>query len=141
MLALEDLSGWGESEVIAHLINSYSGDVSGFGYGDPNESDFKIAEDKLANMEVLIAYESVGSWGCDSTSFFLLRNKETGNLYEIYGGHCSCYGFEGQLDLEETDLKTLQYRINSGGGVFCHGGYDSNENENTKQVNEYILNM
>ena len=99
-----------------------------------------MAAERLKDMQVLVAYESVGPWGCDSESFFLLRSKVDGSLYEIHGSHCSCYGFEGQLDLEPTDIKSLKYRaINA--DVFYAGGYDDDETENQRIVNEYVLSM
>ncbi len=89
-------------------------------------------------MAVLVAYESVGSWGCDSSSFFLLKHKGTEKLFEVHGSHCSCYGFEGQLQLEETNIEALKHRVKNGGNVFYCGGYDENETENQKIVNSFI---
>ena len=125
MLTLEDLKGMTEAEVLDKLINEY-----GEGHGN-----------SLTNKEVLVAYESVGCWGCDSSSFFLLKDKITGELYEIHGSHCSCFGFEGQLQLEPTTLEALKYRIKEGGGVFYTGGYDSDSNSNKNAVDEYINNL
>ena len=137
MLALEDLKDYDETKVLEHLANSYSGKESGFSYGEINEADVTEAKEKLKNMEVLVAYESVGSWGCDSSSFFLLRDKTTNKLYEVHGSHCSCYGFEGQLNLEETEVKALKAR-NDKHGVFYTGGYDENEDKNKRLVFEFI---
>jgi hypothetical protein len=139
MITLEDLKGLTELEVLKHLATEYAGDKSGFDYGEIKQEDIYVSNEKLKNMEVLIAYESVGSWGCDSSSFFLLRNKKTGKLFEIHGSHCSCYGFEGQLDLEETDIVTLKERNKK--GVFYTGGYDENEDENQKIVKEFIESL
>jgi len=123
MLLLEDLKGKTEAEVKSHLMNEYTAD-----------------SDVVDNLEVLIGYESVGSWGCDSSSFFLLRDKD-GNLFEVHGSHCSCYGFEGQFTLEPTTVEALKFRINESynHSVFYAGGYDNNENENIKAVTDYIL--
>jgi hypothetical protein len=123
MLLLEDLKGKTEAEVKAHLVREY-------------EAESGIVDD----LEILIGYESVGSWGCDSSSFFLFRGKD-GKLYEVHGSHCSCYGFEGQFDLEETTIEALKFRINESynHSVFFAGGYDNNENENIKATTDYIL--
>jgi hypothetical protein len=123
MLLLEDLKGMSEAEVKLHLVNEY-------------EAELGIVND----LEILIGYESVGSWGCDSSSFFLLRDKD-GKLFEVHGSHCSCYGFEGQFNLEETTIEALKFRINESynHSVFYTGGYDNNENENIKAATEYIL--
>ena len=125
MLLLEDLKGMSEAEVKAHIIGEY-------------EADSNVVND----LEVLIGYESVGSWGCDSSSFFLLKDKD-GKLYEVHGSHCSCYGFEGQFDLEETTIEALKFRINESynHSVFSAGGYDSEEDINIQSVNDYIALM
>lgn len=36
-------------------------------------------------------------------------------LYEVHGSHCSCYGLEGQFDMEETSKEDLLERISRGG--------------------------
>ena len=125
MLLLEDLKGMSEAEVKAHLVNEY-------------EAELGIVND----LEVLIGYESVGSWGCDSSSFFLLRDKD-GKLFEVHGSHCSCYGFEGQFNLEETTIEALKFRINESynHSVFYTGGYDDHEKENIKAATDYITSM
>jgi len=112
-LFLEDLSGMSEQEVIEHIINGYEAD-----------------EAEIDKFHILIAYESVGSWGCDSSSFFLLKDKTTGELYENHGSHCSCYGFEGQFEPEPT---TIEY-LKSEHFYFSCGGYDDSEDANTQKV-------
>jgi len=126
MLTLEDLKSLSEEEIKKHLINEYTADP-----------------DVLDGLEILIAYESVGSWGCDSSSFFLFKNKETGELFEVHGSHCSCYGFENQFDLESTAVEALKFRVQKGKycSVFYTGGYDSNGEENKRLVNEYIQSL
>ncbi|HWQ74514.1 MAG TPA: hypothetical protein VN441_04300, partial [Syntrophomonas sp.] len=88
----------------------------------------------IDKFDILIAYESVGSWGCDSSSFFLLRDKSTGDLYENHGSHCSCYGFEGQFEPEKT---TMEYLVSDKFSFFC-GGYDDDDQLHKKQVREYL---
>lgn len=141
MIALEDLKEMTEQEILKHLASNYSGDASGFDYGEIEKTDIEKAEEALKNMAVLVAYESVGSWGCDSSSFFLLQDKETKKLFEVHGSHCSCYGFEGQLQLEETSVDALKFRIKEAGSVFSLGGYDSNEEENKSIVARFIESL
>ena len=105
MITLADLKGLTEEQVISHLVKNYSGERD-----DYCEYSENMAAERLKDMQVLVAYESIGPGGCDSESFFLLRSKADGSLYEIHGSHCSCHGFEGQLDLEPTDIKSLKYR-------------------------------
>ena len=119
-LYLADLKGYTDKQLISHICEEY-------------ETDFV----NVAKYEFLIAYESVGDWGCDSTSFFLMKDKETGKLYENHGSHCSCYGFEGQFEPEETSVIYLQ----SSYFGFYTGWYDEEENENEKLVKEYISEL
>ena len=119
-LYLEDLAGLTQEGVYRHISASY---------------DVPIKE--LRKYQVLIAYESEGSWGCDSSSWFLLKGKEDGKLYETHGSHCSCYGFEGQFEPEETTVEYLQ----SPNFYFCCGGYDDNLDSNQGKVKAYIAEM
>lgn len=144
MIALEDLKSMTEQEVLDHLAIEYSDEQEYSDSEDQTDSEqsreknIQEAKKMLSDYKVLIAYESVGSWGCDSSSFFLLKHKETGELFEINGGHCSCYGFEGQLELEGTTVEALKHRITKGQGVFTLGGYDSDELGNVEKANAYI---
>ena len=119
-LYLEDLAGLTQEGVYKHISASY-----------------EVPIKEVRKYEVLIAYESVGSWGCDSSSWFLLRNKEDGKLYETHGSHCSCYGFEGQFEPEETTVEYLQ----SPNFYFSCGGYDDNIDSNQGKVTAYIAEM
>jgi hypothetical protein len=143
MLAIEDLLGKTEDAVKKHIAYGYSE------YND--ETSRKQVEAQLEKLDVLIAYESVGSWGCDSTSFFVFKNKETGELYEMHGSHCSCYGFEGQFGLEPTTAEALKARVAEARSrneddedehtIYSLGGYDGDSTNNAKAVNEYITNL
>ena len=129
MLVLEDLKGMTEFQIKQHLELAYSGE------------SITVAEvsKALADLDVVIAYESVGSWGCDSTSFYLFKDK-AGKLYELHGSHCSCYGFEGQFRLEESDAKALKVRAKGKNyGLFSTGGYDDNSDSNIAEAKRYII--
>lgn len=119
-LFIEDLEGRTEDEIFQHFLG-----------------EWEAAPEEVDRFNVLIGYESVGSWGCDSSAFYLLREKETGNLYELHGSHCSCNGFEGQFLPEKT---TLEY-LKSDKFNFCCGGYDSDEKENQDTVRQYIAGL
>ena len=129
LLALEDLKGKSEIQIKNHLKMEYSGD----------EMSIESVAKLLDNLDVLIAYESVGSWGCDSSSFFLFKDKE-GKLYEMHGSHCSCYGFEDQFRLEESDAEALKTRASgSKYGFFTTGGYDDARDSNIDEAKKYII--
>lgn len=129
-LFLEDLTALTDAELREHIADNYAGSVSGFDYGYPGDDEKAALLEKLNHFDILIAYESVGSWGCDSSSWFLLREKSTGRLLESHGSHCSCYGFEGQWDPEETTLEHLC----SDKFYLPTGGYDNDESGNKAKV-------
>lgn len=118
MLAVEDLAGLDEALVLDHIVCS-----------------FKIEEEDLDGFEVLVAYESVGDHGCDSSNWFLLRKD--GQLYENYGSHCSCWGFEEQWAPEETNI---EYLLSDKFG-FSMGGYDSDQGGNEDAVDREIRRL
>lgn len=120
-LFLEDLAGYSQKEVKAHLCSSY-----------------EIKEDVLRDKQIILAYESVGKYGCDSSAYTLFRDKTTGKLYENHGSHCSCYGFEGQWEPEEVFPEYLVKQVNDG-ELFWTGGYDDNSEANIKAVKDFIL--
>ena len=116
-LALEDLKEMSPNDVLKHFLGEYQ--------AEPSE---------VARFDVLVAYESVGAYGCDSSSWFLLREKATGDLFEVAGSHCSCYGFEGQFEPEATSVKYLKSAKFS---MSC-GGYDNDEAGNRQAVKQWI---
>ena len=130
-LALADFEGCSELQIKQHIAEHYSGSGR-YDCGGPEEQQALLSS--LDNFEILIAYESVGNWGCDSSSWFLLRDKNTGDLFENHGSHCSCYGFEGQWDLEAT---SLEY-ISSDKFYLSAGGYDDEADKNAEAVKEYV---
>jgi hypothetical protein len=115
IITLADLEKLTESAIKKHIVEQYS-----------------ASEEELKDVEILIAYESVGDYGCDSSSWFLFRKG--GKLYENHGNHCSCYGFEDQWHPEET---TVEY-LKSNKFYFSCGGYDSNGGVNKRLVESYI---
>ncbi len=124
LLALADLEGRTEVEIKEHLIEYYSGD---------GISKDRIRKE-LEGLTILIAYESVGSWGCDSSAWFLLEDVN-GNLFEVSGSHCSCYGFEGQWELEPSNLSYLT----SPNFQLYTGGYDDDANKHRNMVKDYLV--
>ena len=144
MLAIEDLLGKTEAEVKQHIADQYAKTPY-------DKESAKVVYDQLDKLDVLIAYESVGSWGCDSTSFFVFKDKETGKLYEMHGSHCSCYGFEGQFRLEETTIEALKSRVQEArsrnqydedeNAIFSIGGYDGDAINNARIINNYINSL
>lgn len=131
LLALGDLKGMTEDQVKDHIASEYRKESGDYPYAE----EVAQLRDELRGVRVLLAYESVGSWGCDSQSFFLIERD--GKLYENHGGHCSCYGFEGQWEPEETEIEALLRRNFS----YDMGGYDYDSENNTRAMKDYVLAM
>jgi len=77
MLGLNNFDYYTEEEVKRCLIEEYSG---------PTE--------EVNKYDILIAYEETNDYG--SSSWFLLEEKETKNLFEVYASRSSWYSYEGQ---------------------------------------------
>ena len=75
-----------------------------------DEMDSSMREE-MKNCNILFAWYGNGSY--DGSTFVLFERG--GELYEVNGGHCSCYGLEGQWDPELTSVKALEHRIREGG--------------------------
>jgi len=41
--------------------------------------------------------------------------EQNGTYFEVSGGHCSCYGLEGQWIPCMTTLETIKFRLDNGG--------------------------
>lgn len=136
MIALGLLKGLTDESVISHLINNYSGKVAKDTSYDVTDDDRKDASDKLKNMELLVAHES--NLDYDSYSFFLFKRKTDGMLFEINASHCSCYGFTGQLELEETSIEGLKYRAMKGSILYC---IDGEVIDDEVIIKDYILSL
>jgi hypothetical protein len=131
-LFLGDLKERKEEEIKEHIAREYA-DENVREYGKANPELLNV----LADYDIVIAYESVGDYGCDSSSFFVIHNKKTGQLFENHGSHCSCYGFEGQWKPEETSVEYLK----SDKFNFHTGGYDNEEDENKRMVKDFVNNL
>lgn len=68
--------------------------------------DFQIDTSVLDGCDVLLAAYTYEDYSGDA---FVLFRKD-GILFEVNGGHCSCYGLEGQWEPEETTTECLLKR-------------------------------
>lgn len=119
-VCLEDLKGKSKKELLAHIISEYSATAT-----------------ELRCVDILLAYESVGAWGCDSSSYFILRDKTTKQLFTVHASHCSCYGFENQWRPEPVSAAQLKLEKSP---MLC-GGYDDHEEENKQAVADFIKRL
>jgi hypothetical protein len=116
MLTLADLKGHSEDRVRQHLLDEYTADKA-----------------VLDLHDVIVAYEHVGDYGCDSSSMFVLRHRQSGELFMVTGSHCSCHGFEDQFDLQSVTDKYLHTKF-----YFCTGGYDGDGARHRELVYDYL---
>ena len=77
---------------------------------DDIKGSFNITDEDLAGVRIYFAWYGSGSY--DGSAFVLF--KKGGKLYEVNGGHCSCYGLEGQWEPEETTKAAIIARIKDG---------------------------
>lgn len=90
-------------------------------------------EQKLKEWEgINILFASYG-YANYSGNAFVLFEKE-GKLFEVNGGHCSCYGLEGQFDPEETTLEALRHRLIEG----KMGQDDYSDNEFANELKQFL---
>ena len=68
--------------------------------------------DSLDFKGVKILLASYGTGGYEGSAFVLFRRD--GQLYEVNGSHCSCYGLENQWDPELTTVEALRHRLTNG---------------------------
>jgi hypothetical protein len=85
----------------------------------------KVSMDKAIkryeNKNVLFASYGQDNYQGDAWVLF----EENGKLFEVNGGHCSCYGLEGQWEAEEVVLAELENRLTK--GTFGKDFYSDNE--------------
>jgi hypothetical protein len=62
--------------------------------------------------EIVVAVYEYGNY--EGSAFALFQRD--GRLYEVHGGHCSCYGLEDQWEPEETTAEALRDRLEKGRG-------------------------
>lgn len=89
-----DWSDWSEME------KSWRGERWNY---DENE---KPVEGMATDAEVLFAAYTYENYSGTAIVIF----ERDGKLYENHGGHCSCYGLEGQWSPEETTWEAIAMR-------------------------------
>jgi len=91
--------------------------------------DFGISldDERMTDVDIILATYGTDNWSGDA---FVLFRKD-GKLYEVNGGHCSCYGlnessYSGDTDTqwrpEETSIESIKVRLNSGMGKDVYSG-------------------
>lgn len=96
--------------------------------------DFLISDVELEGVDILLAYYSYEQYEAEGLAFVLFRKD--GALYEVNGGHCSCYGLEGQWKPEEVSLEELEHRLTKGklGLGYGSDGYPNRFSNELKEI-------
>lgn len=84
------------------------GDYEGMTYNDiviDIVGNYEVEQSIVDSYKIVVASTEYASY--EGSSYFLLIHRSTGKLYEVHGGHCSCYGFEGQFQPEETTVEYI----------------------------------
>lgn len=84
-----------------------------YGYAEMSEEElrqelidcWRADEKELDRFDILFASGDLG--GYEESAWFLLRDRQSGELLEVSGSHCSCYGFEDQFEPASTTHKYL----------------------------------
>lgn len=77
-------------------------------------ADFKIAPEALADAHIIAAHYVFEDY---EGSAYVLFEKD-GNLYEVQGSHCSCYGLEGQWEPRIETPESLIHRAKASNGEY-----------------------
>lgn len=86
---------------------NYQGDFENF---EDVVSNFECSQEQIDFIDnILFAAYYLECY--DGYAFVIFKGKD-GILYEVNGGHCSCYGLEGQWEPEPIIMKELKNRTN-----------------------------
>lgn len=116
----ELLEEWFEEEESWDETFLAMGDLDGMSQDDLKGvavDTWNATSKELESATILIAYMCEENY--EGHGFFLFKDKD-GTLFEVHGSHCSCYGFEGQWDPEETTAEAMLFRKSIG----CYGSDD-----------------
>lgn len=95
---------WGSAREVHNSFAKHTYDSSTMRYVDEQIADFPKDEE--------ILFASYGGGGYDGDALVLFQRD--GKLYEVHGGHCSCYGLEDQWDPGEVTWAALALRPREG---------------------------
>lgn len=97
MIALNDWKDAERNDILRDFLR----------YGDKDhEEEFEIFD----GVNILFASYGYQNYSGDA---FVLFEKE-GDLFEVNGSHCSCYGLEGQWEPTPVSIEELEYRLGNG---------------------------
>lgn len=82
------------------------------------------------DMDLIVAWYEYESY--EGSAFVVYRDRRDGKVYQVLGGHCSCYGLEGQWQPEEVSAAEILARPEY---VETYGWSDEQKAE-SRRVNE-----
>lgn len=74
-----------------------------------------------------LLFASYGGASYEGDAFVIYERD--GKLYEVHGGHCSCYGLEGQWEPEETTWAALAARKRPSPGEYHYHHLSDHDSE------------
>ncbi len=81
-----------------------------FGNWSDRAEMFKEFEQEPLDVEILFA--SYDTYSYEGSALVVFRNN--GVLFSVHGGHCSCYGLEGQWNPETFHIATTEHILEKG---------------------------
>lgn len=103
----------GEFEGINMGYEGYTAETSPYANTEAWETKktkMNMALEEYQGINIIYAWYEYANY---SGAAFVLFEKG-GELFEVNGSHCSCYGLEGQWGPEETSLEAIEHRIKNG---------------------------
>lgn len=79
---------------------------------DYSEYSWSSEEEKRIEINGNILFASYGSANYSGDAFVLYERD--GELFEVGGSHCSCYGLEGQWSPDGVTIEELEHRLVKG---------------------------
>lgn len=67
-------------------------------------SSFEVSDDERKGVIILYAVYNCEDYSGSAAVIFYKEDK----LYQVLGGHCSCYGLEGQWEPEEVEIEVMR---------------------------------
>lgn len=130
------LNNWSNKmEVVADFNDIYMG----YEEYKNGTSEWTIKKRKEINellngeyKDINILFATYGYENYSGDAFVLF--EENGELYEVNGGHCSCFGLEDQWEPDKVSLNELEHRLLNG----TFGQEDYAGNEFKKELCEFL---
>lgn len=109
-----------ETSLIVQVADDYAGSY--------NEEERNAILKDLEGAEIVFHDYSYEDYNGSALTIY----RKDGKFYHVEGGHCSCYGLEGQWTPEEMPLEALLQFARS----TYHFGYDSSDDERVALIKE-----